>query len=140
MICPHCKNDIEPDTELTPHLKHYGKAICPECSRTWWLPKPRSDERRRQTSRFKIEDLGIECCELCRRPKTMLGHNQTLEIHHKHLLTDGGEDARENIIVLCTACHKHVHWQKTYYNDHYLPFYQADCPEREALFAFGRSL
>ena len=141
MLCPFCKSDVEPFFTLTPELKHYGKNTCPLCSRSWWQGKPEV-VKRRKTSKYTIEDLGIECCELCRRPKDMLGDNQTLEIHHKHLLEDGGLDERDNLLVLCTPCHKDVHWKKTYFHDHYLRYRQqaSDSPMRDTFFAMGREL
>jgi len=32
-----------------------------------------------------------------------------LEVHHKKFRSHSGEDAEENLITLCTACHASVH-------------------------------
>jgi len=35
-----------------------------------------------------------------------------LEVHHKKFRSHSGEDAEENLITLCTACHASVHRRK----------------------------
>jgi 5-methylcytosine-specific restriction endonuclease McrA len=41
-------------------------------------------------------------CQLC-------GTMSTLEVHHKELRSQSGDDSEENLITLCRACHVSVH-------------------------------
>ena len=41
----------------------------------------------------------------CQSCGTMLN----LEVHHKQFRSRSGEDSEENLIVLCSACHKGMH-------------------------------
>jgi 5-methylcytosine-specific restriction endonuclease McrA len=136
MECPQCHDVYEtPFFTLTPELKHYGKYTCPCCDKfIKWVGKPEHEGHRRKTSKFSLEDLGVDCCEFCRRPRAMLGHNQALEIHHKDHSAEN--DVRENLLVLCTPCHKQAHFLKTYFYDHYKP--GSPNPARDAFFALGK--
>ena len=44
-------------------------------------------------------------CQLC-------GEKRNLEVHHKKLRSHCGDDAERNLITLCNACHRQVHWQE----------------------------
>jgi 5-methylcytosine-specific restriction endonuclease McrA len=37
------------------------------------------------------------------------GTMSNLEVHHRKFRSHSGEDAEENLITLCTACHARVH-------------------------------
>ena len=58
------------------------------------------------------------------KAKTRLGTHETLEIHHKIEINDGGQDIKENILVVCTHCHKLIHHVRTYMNDHFGDFWR----------------
>jgi 5-methylcytosine-specific restriction endonuclease McrA len=138
MECPSCKVVFdEPLFILTPELKHYAKNECPHCGRNLgWVKKPENVGKRTRTSKYTIESLGKDCCELCRRTKPMLGRNQTLEIHHKDCNAEN--DVPENLLVLCTPCHKQTHFNKTYFFDHYIA--DTDSPARAAFFSIVENM
>ena len=118
--------------ELTPESVHYAKETCPICGKFFrWVSKPEHEGKLRKTSKYTIESLGKNCCELCRRPKQMLGKDQTLEIHHKDW--DHKNDIPENLLVVCTPCHKQIGLNYTYYYKCYLPH-----PENAARETFFR--
>lgn len=115
MDCPRCSADLDFNMEFqeTPELQHYGKELCGQCG-VWlrWVSKPENVGVRTKTSRFKIKHFAQELCEICRRPRAMLGNNETLEIHHKDVNPDN--DVMENLLLLCTCCHRQVHHNHTY--------------------------
>lgn len=97
---------------------HYGKVVCKECGKFYgWLPKPHNETRRRR-NRHTAETLGITSCQMCQRTKSRLGLRGVLEPHHVVEIQYGGEDKPDNIWIVCTACHKLIHYQRTYINEH----------------------
>lgn len=55
-------------------------------------------------------------CEQCQRPapfKKKKDGSPYLEIHHRKLLSAGGEDTVENAAALCPNCHRHLHYGAT---------------------------
>lgn len=120
MICGRCDKDVSPVyTEMGPDSPHYSKAECPECGRfLYWLPKPRNDDIRRKTSKYTPDSLGIDYCEICGRVLQGLGAKEVLEIHHKVPINEEGEDDAENILVVCSACHRMCRWLRLHLNKH----------------------
>ena len=52
-------------------------------------------------------------CELCNQKAPFFrkkDHTPYLEVHHKIMLSDGGEDTLENAIALCPNCHREQHF------------------------------
>ena len=41
-------------------------------------------------------------CQCC-------GGRLNLEVHHKELRSQGGDDSEQNLITLCAACHERLH-------------------------------
>jgi len=116
MICQH--ND-PPRVELTPHLPHYGKAICSMCGAFLrWLPKPDSDAskyRRPSAHRDLVAQFSRGFCELCLTVESELPGRQVLEAHHVAEFAEGGPATRENIWILCTGCARIIHTIRNYY-------------------------
>lgn len=73
---------------------------------------------RQRSSQWTAKRLNKDYCEMCQRPKHLLGHGERLEVHHVVEVEQGGEDVPENIWVLCTPCHRLVHHQRTYLHQH----------------------
>ena len=51
-------------------------------------------------------------CEKCKKPAPFIRRtdgNPYLEVHHKHMLADGGEDTVANAIAICPNCHREAH-------------------------------
>lgn len=98
---------------------HYARVECPTCNGFQrWLPKPESDPtkyRRPNSHRDLVKAFSKGYCELCLRKKENLPKGQTIEAQHVLEFQDGGSSERENIWILCTACHRLVHWVRTYH-------------------------
>lgn len=49
-------------------------------------------------------------CELCEQPAPFsIKNGPYLEVHHIKKLSDGGEDIPNNLVALCSNCHRKVH-------------------------------
>lgn len=51
---------------------------------------------------------------MCLRDLKDIPLPQVLEGHHVVEFQDGGSDDRSNVWIVCTACHKLIHYQRTY--------------------------
>lgn len=113
--CPACQS-TETTVELTPDGPHYGKLVCAACGRFLrWQLKPETPRSRRPASHKELaKKYGRGYCEWCLTPEDQLPPRQVLEGHHIIEYADGGSDQRDNVLVLCTACHKLAHWMRDY--------------------------
>lgn len=120
MFCGYCKKDVDPVlTEMGADSPHYAKAECPKCfCFLRWMPKPQNDGIRKKASKYTPDSLDINYCEICGRTLHTVGAKEVLEIHHKVPVSEGGEDKKENILVVCSACHKMCRWLRLYLNQH----------------------
>lgn len=118
--CRFCRADVYFRVELTPEGIHYAKLYCPDCGR-WvdWLGKPQNKDTR-QKSHLTPESLDIHRCQVCLRPRSMLGNNETLDVHHIHEVHENGLDIPENCLVVCTFCHKDIHAKRKYLFRHFI--------------------
>lgn len=114
--CKTCGARWEPTVELTPDTPHYGKALCGNCNAFLrWVPKPDRDKRKREAAHTElVKKYSRGYCELCLILASDLPVNETLEAHHVEEYQDGGASDRENVWIVCTACHKLIHWRRTY--------------------------
>ena len=121
-ICRRCGTDNEGQTifVLTPDTPpHYGKELCYDCGHNMrWVKKPENEGKRTKGSKFGAFDFEYDGCELCRRTRIMLGEYECLEVHHKDV--DYENDVRENVLLLCTFCHKLVHLNHAFLYLHFL--------------------
>lgn len=114
MLCKKCGLDAEPIANPRPDTVHEAELRCRHCEGfLGWQKKERNNGRRGPT-KYKAEDLGVAYCQMCRLERPALGDNETLDVHH--LDGDPNNNARENLFVICTSCHKLVHHQITYRN------------------------
>lgn len=54
-------------------------------------------------------------CEACHKPAPFLRASDSepfLEVHHRIMLSEGGEDTVENALALCPNCHRKLHFGK----------------------------
>lgn len=119
MDCKSCGCvDIEP--ELLPGVGPHGpKLVCPECKTfLGWKKKEKNEGHRTKGSKHTPESMDKDCCELCRRKRKQLGKYETLEMHHKDC--NPQNENKENLLVVCTACHKRIHHDITYMNNHFI--------------------
>jgi 5-methylcytosine-specific restriction endonuclease McrA len=117
--CSQCGLKTEAVLEETPHLTHYGKLVCGTCGRFHrWVGKPDSDSskyRRPKQHRDLVDKYSRGFCELCLKSESELQPGVTIESHHVVEFSDGGSHERDNVWILCTACHRQVHWARRYY-------------------------
>ena len=59
-------------------------------------------KHKRITSRKTIQEVRSQICEVC-------GNRTTIEPHHINTRGSGGGDIRENLIQLCSECHRSTH-------------------------------
>ena len=122
-FCQHCKEYVIPEPTGQTHPDHGYYLYCPTCGR-WvaWGGKKAVikdiDGKRKKSSRWNAKRLNVSKCQICGREKWQLHDIESLEIHHIEPIAENGPDTPENIIVACTACHKMIHYLKTYLNDH----------------------
>jgi 5-methylcytosine-specific restriction endonuclease McrA len=46
-------------------------------------------------------------CQFC-------GALRNLEVHHVEFRSHSGEDSKDNMITLCTGCHRRIHFDDSY--------------------------
>lgn len=116
--CPRC-DSTETRVILGPHPGgHYSKILCADCNAfKYWGKKPDSEKPkspRAEVSKTLVQQYSRGFCEICLRPSVELPLPETLEGHHVIPVTEQGTDDRENIQIVCTACHRWIHHQRTY--------------------------
>lgn len=118
--CPRCGYiNGRAQIEETPEGPHWGKLVCFNCGAWWgWISKPGAEKRHRPAAhRDLVHKYSPGYCELCLRPEDEV----TLHAHHVIPFHAGGESVRENIWILCEACHTHVEWTRTYHGRKTVP-------------------
>jgi hypothetical protein len=61
-----------------------------------------------------VKKYGRGLCEVCLRRPADLPPGETLEAQHIIEFSEGGDPGPENIMIVCTACHRLVHWVRRY--------------------------
>lgn len=130
--CPECGYiDVPAVIETNNGTTTIYKATCKECGKyIKFLPKSlfegaKKTNGKRRKSVWTALVLGVDYCEFCGRPIYRLGKNEKLESHHKEPIEHGGTDTKENILILCTPCHRMAHFLRTYLNEHTLHLYES---------------
>lgn len=118
--CGNCGEVMPMEVKVLPEKSiHYAECRCVKCGKhCGYLPYPKNEGKRTESSKYKPEDLGINSCQMCMRHGERLGNRETLEMHHIEEVQHGGVDEPENLWVLCTPCHRYVHHQRRYLNIH----------------------
>ncbi len=114
VICPRCGGTTEA-VIMPPESIHHSKLRCTAHGCYWfkWLPKPDATKAKRPAShRDLVARFSRGFCEFClRRPEDM-PPKCVLEGHHVQEFQDGGEPTRENVQIICSACHTMVAWMR----------------------------
>ena len=112
--CKYC-NDATSHTVYTMEKgPHYAKLVCDECGgMTRWMKKPKN-ENKRPKNKYTPSDLERNSCIICMREKDELINSEILEVHHIIEIANGGPDTPDNIDVVCTPCHRMIHYQRKY--------------------------
>ncbi len=125
-FCSTCEKDVVVVETVLTSGPHYSKQQCPQCGRFLAFGKKPENEGKRGKNKHTPESLGISHCQMCGREKGRLGSRGVLEAHHIDEIHDGGSDTPENIWVVCTSCHKLIHHQRTYLNQHLSGLYTVE--------------
>ena len=120
--CQNCQEMVTPlPAELCQSGPHYQVQRCPMCEyHMGFLPKPETDAtkyRRPSAHRELVEKFGHGFCEMCELKVEELPKGDSLQGHHVREFAEEGEATRENIWILCTACHRLVSYQRRYRRD-----------------------
>jgi len=109
--CPRC-NEVMAAEILESHGPHRGRFECHLCGLfRGWVPKPET-KNRPAAHRDLVAKHGNGYCELCGRNECELPASQSLEAHHVREYQDGGPPGRENLWIVCTACHELLTWAR----------------------------
>ena len=113
MTCPRCASPNLVQTP-TPDLPHHAREDCKNCGRfVRWVSKPESERVRRPSAhRDLVAKFGRGFCEMCGVREEHLPPGQVLEAQHVEEFQEGGEPTRENVWIVCTKCHKLIHWAR----------------------------
>lgn len=116
-ICPKCKFDGDHPATRRNDV-HYADVHCLRCkSHIGFMPKPDDDVtkyKRPKQHTDLVKKFSRGYCELCGFDKEQLPRSETMHAHHVARYCEGGEPTRENVWILCTACHSLVEHQRTY--------------------------
>jgi 5-methylcytosine-specific restriction endonuclease McrA len=101
---------------------HHASVRCAECNSFMrWLTKPDGDKVKRPAKhRNLVTKYSKGFCEMCLRNEGDLPTGQVLEAQHVQEYANGGSEDRENIWIVCTGCHKFIHWIRTYHGAEHL--------------------
>jgi hypothetical protein len=116
--CSKCQTEVPHILIPRPDTPHDGELRCSVCGKFWGWRKKEKNNNKRPKNKYSPESMGIDFCQLCMRPKTRLGMNETLACHHVAEVAKGGEDDPGNIWIVCTPCHVMIHHYRVYLNDH----------------------
>lgn len=117
--CRFCRS--EGQHVVTPRATgvHYADIHCVKCGKhLGFAEKPDNDAtkyRRPNQHKDLVLAYGKDFCEMCLRHASELPKGTTLEAQHVIEFKDGGSHKRENIWIVCTACHKLIHHTRTYH-------------------------
>ncbi len=115
--CPdlYCGHEAKPKTSLELNGPHYARAECAACGKFFdWIKKPDLEKASRPAAhRELVKKFGEGFCQSCLLREEHLPHGETLEGHHVIEFKDGGTSDRQNVWILCTACHHWIHWRRT---------------------------
>jgi hypothetical protein len=117
MQCPRCNTFDLPDLADAPP-PHDKKVICHQCGYCFgFIAKPKNKEKldHRPNGCPTPDDLKINHCQICLRHRGQIGKGH-LETHH--IDNDPANNDRLNLLVVCIACHKLIHWARTYIRNH----------------------
>ncbi len=123
--CDRCGLNTEAVLEVLETGTHYAKLVCGECGKYHkFVAKPEADStkyRRPKQHRELVTKYGRGYCELCLLGADDFDKGVTLEAHHLIEFQNGGSEERDNIWIVCTMCHRLIHWTRRYVGRNELP-------------------
>ncbi len=117
MVCRNC-NSSNVTNEFRDDRQQFGTK-CHDCNKYTWQPKESNTYKRESKHIGLVNKIGITYCQWCLRSKENIPAPGTLEAHHIIEYAEGGTDDKNNILILCSSCHKQCHHDRTYFG-HYL--------------------
>ena len=92
----------------------------PECGQFWWQPTPENEKTRRPARHLDlVKKYGRDLCELCglALPQLLALKRHLVGHHVIECGQDGADssDARDNVWIICNACHSTIHRTRDYY-------------------------
>lgn len=113
--CGGCGQSVVP-LRIEAKPPHFAKEVCPHCNQFMgFAKKPENEKKRSSTHRELVAKYSKGFCEMCLVPSEELGTGNYLVGHHVKEHSDGGTSDRENVWILCNACHSLVHWTRTHH-------------------------
>lgn len=120
--CHHCEHEGKPVSANKFNEVHGYAFQCEKCGKfLTWGGKNKAivvDGERQRSTQWTAKRLNVEFCQMCLRNQNTLGTRETLEAHHVVPIETGGPDSPENIWIVCTPCHKQIHFMRIYLNEH----------------------
>jgi len=118
----HCHKCGSNDFTYRPGTaQHYKGRICNKCHTFSWISKPEEIAYKRPKNQTElVQKYSRGYCEICLIPEDRLPRWESLEAQHIIEYQAGGSSERENIIIVCTRCHRLIHWLRTYVGEHIL--------------------
>jgi len=121
MMLKACSKHLfaEPRLTLTPLLAHHARWDCPVCDRfLGWEAKPENADKKRRKPQDHLfwifEGRGVDYCQLCLGHKEELPPKTVFQVHHIVEVQAGGSDEPENLMHLCSICHRLLHVLRLY--------------------------
>jgi len=118
-VCRFCQSAGPHRITLRTTGVHYADMHCANCGKHLGFPsKPDSDRtkyKRPQQHRDLVLAYGKDFCEMCLRGINEFPKGTTLNAHHVIEFKDSGSNKRENVWIICTACHAMIHHARTYH-------------------------
>lgn len=103
-------------------LKRGERLECPLCAFFMgWKPLPKNEKKRSASHRELVAKHSKGFCELCLIPESELGTGNFLVGHHVQEHSDGGTSDRDNVWIVCNACHSMIHWVRSHHGRNKLP-------------------
>jgi hypothetical protein len=116
MNCRFC-NSSNVINEFNEGKQQYGTK-CLDCNKYTWQPKIDNKYKRQSKHTDLVNKKDLDYCQWCLRNKTEIPPPGTLEAHHILEYSEGGTNELDNILILCSSCHKQCHHDRTYFG-HY---------------------
>lgn len=103
---------------------------CNICNAYTFWPLENSKNRKASHQNL-VKEIGLNYCQWCLRYDYELPQPQRLEAHHIIEYAEGGTNDKNNILILCTACHSQCHHNRVYYGHYKIKHDRATNPNED---------
>lgn len=122
--CVKCKKHVIPVLQKSNDIIGKMYWSCPKCNapiKEAFLTNTKNIHKRKKVQNIPIKTIGKSTgnvepvCAICKRSQSNIeATGSQLERHHINPLSNGGIDKVDNVMLLCTECHKT--WHETHNN------------------------